>query len=71
MSRHLHCCFVERDESARHSIKQLGARRFDDGNFAYFDFQTDLALLSSLFNNTANIDGIVAGLSAYLGRTIR
>ncbi|PJM75336.1 ATP-binding protein [Bifidobacterium simiarum] len=54
-----------------YSIKQLGARRFGEENFAYCDFQTDLAQLSAMFSNTADIEGIVADLSAYLGKPIR
>lgn len=53
-----------------YSITQLGKTTFGDGNFVYFDFQTDLAHLSSIFTNTANIEQIIADLSAYAGTEI-
>lgn len=54
-----------------YSIRQLGCRVFRDENFAYFDFQTDLERLRGIFRNTGDVDGIVADLSAYVGKPIR
>lgn len=53
-----------------YSITQLGKTAFGDGHFVYFDFQTDLAHLSNIFTNTANIEQIIADLSAYAGTEI-
>ena len=53
-----------------YSITQLGKTAFGDENFVYFDFQADLAHLSSIFTNTANIEQIIADLSAYAGTEI-
>lgn len=54
-----------------YSIKRLGTEVFGDADFAYFDFQTDLERLKGIFRNTADVDGIVADLSAYIGKPIR
>nr|WP_274608226.1 ATP-binding protein [Bifidobacterium miconisargentati] len=54
-----------------YSIRRLGTEVFGDADFAYFDFQTDLERLKGIFHNTADVDGIVADLSAYIGKPIR